>query len=101
MKAGKAHGLMKEYSASGQLLLECTYNNGLRLGPCQGWYENGRPQFKSVYQEDGQWSEYTDWYESGVERNRGRRTSAKATIEWKSFDEQGRRLSVELPRFDH
>lgn len=64
-KDGKAHGLLKNYTAGGRLESVYTFENGIRNGPAVTYYPNGQAREKKYYLNGQRHGDTKIYYRSG------------------------------------
>lgn len=58
-------GIAEERTASGRLVCEVSYRDGVERGPMKGWHANGQLSLEYHYGELGEISTFKEWYEDG------------------------------------
>lgn len=109
-------GVVKFWFVNGQIMLESTYDKGVRHGVTRTWYENGNQKVEESFQnglkngnakswfESGQkWMDYTHWedkrdgplvwwYENGQKRQEGNYKGGMRFGKWSYYQEDGKLL---------
>lgn len=94
---GMIVGKSVAYSPTTQIVIEETeYQNNLKHGTYNKYYDNGRIMVKANYQNDKLNGDYVFYYPNGVIKEEGRFFENQKVGEWRTYDMEEGLLSVDI-----
>lgn len=87
---GQWHGTYEEYHPNDQLHLQVSYENGIKRGPYEVYYENGQLRERGSFNESGEMQgPYESYHENGQLRVRGTYVAGQRDGPWETFYDDG------------